>query len=63
MFRYLFGGAISTGDGESYINFLMAGIFIETAALTATTTVANSGSSVTKLPAHRRDQPQCHIAR
>jgi ABC-2 type transport system permease protein len=38
MFRYLFGGAIRTGSGESYINFLMAGIFIETAALTATTT-------------------------
>ncbi|CNE41043.1 multidrug ABC transporter permease [Mycobacterium tuberculosis] len=38
MFRYLFGGAISTGSEESYINFLMAGIFIETAALTATAT-------------------------
>jgi ABC-2 type transport system permease protein len=38
MFRYLFGGAIDTGDGESYINFLMAGIFVETSALTATTT-------------------------
>jgi ABC-2 type transport system permease protein len=38
MFRYLFGGAIRTGDGQSYINFLMAGIFIETAALTATAT-------------------------
>jgi ABC-2 type transport system permease protein len=38
MFRFLFGGAITTGNGESYINFLMAGIFIETAALTATTT-------------------------
>ena len=38
MFRYLLGGAISTGSNESYINFLMAGIFIETAALTATTT-------------------------
>jgi len=38
LFRYLFGGAISTGSSVSYINFLMAGIFIETAALTATTT-------------------------
>lgn len=38
MFRYLFGGAITTGSNESYINFLMAGIFIETAALTATST-------------------------
>lgn len=38
MFRYLLGGAIDTGTHESYINFLMAGIFIETAALTATST-------------------------
>jgi len=38
LFRYLFGGAISTGSHESYINFLMAGVFIETAALTAVTT-------------------------
>lgn len=38
LFRYLFGGAINTDDGQSYINFLMAGIFIETSALTATTT-------------------------
>ena len=38
LFRYMFGGAIDTGSGESYINFLMAGIFIETAALTATST-------------------------
>ncbi|MFD0634915.1 ABC transporter permease [Catenulispora yoronensis] len=38
MFRYLFGGAISTGSKESYINFLMAGILIETAALSATAT-------------------------
>jgi ABC-2 type transport system permease protein len=37
MFRYLFGGAINTGS-ESYVDYLMAGIFIETAALTATTT-------------------------
>ena len=41
MFRYLFGGAIDTGVGESYINFLMAGIFVETAALTATTTATS----------------------
>lgn len=38
MFRFLFGGAIQTGSNESYINFLMAGVFIEAAALTATTT-------------------------
>jgi ABC-2 type transport system permease protein len=38
MFKYLFGGAINTGEHESYINFVIAGIFIENAALTAVTT-------------------------
>lgn len=38
LFRYFIGGAIRTGSSDTYINFLMAGIFIETAALTATTT-------------------------
>lgn len=37
LFRYVFGGAIQTG-GTSYINFLMAGIFVQTAAFGATTT-------------------------
>ncbi len=37
LFRYVFGGAIETG-GVSYINFLMAGIFVQTAAFGATTT-------------------------
>lgn len=31
LFRYVFGGAIETG-GISYVNFLMAGIFVQTAA-------------------------------
>lgn len=31
LFRYVFGGAIDVG-GESYVNFLMAGIFIQTVA-------------------------------
>jgi len=38
MFKYLFGGAISTGGSENYISFVIAGIFIENAALTAVTT-------------------------
>src|SRR5262245_44793782 len=37
LFRYIFGGAINTGD-TSYVNFLMAGILIQTAAFGATTT-------------------------
>ncbi|MGH7930099.1 MAG: ABC transporter permease, partial [Candidatus Binatia bacterium] len=36
LFLYVFGGAINTGT--SYINFLMAGILIQTAAFGATTT-------------------------
>ena len=37
LFRYVFGGAIDTGD-ISYINFLMAGILVQTAAFGASTT-------------------------
>ena len=40
-FRYFFGGAVRTGGSESYINFLMAGIFIETAAISSTTTATS----------------------
>lgn len=38
MFKFLFGGAINTGDHQSYINFVIAGVCIENAALTAITT-------------------------
>jgi ABC-2 type transport system permease protein/oleandomycin transport system permease protein len=34
LFRYVFGGAIDTGD-TSYVNFLMAGIFVQTACFAA----------------------------
>ena len=37
LFRYVFGGAIDTGD-ESYINFLMAGIFVQTVSFGAVST-------------------------
>lgn len=37
LFGYVFGGAIETG-GENYINFLVAGILVQTAAFGATTT-------------------------
>jgi ABC transporter DrrB family efflux protein len=36
LFRYVFGGAISTGT--SYINFLMAGIFVQTVTFGASVT-------------------------
>lgn len=37
LFRYVFGGAINTG-GDSYINFLMAGIFVQTVSFGASLT-------------------------
>lgn len=37
LFVYVFGGAINTG-GSSYINFLIAGIIVQTAAFGSTTT-------------------------
>lgn len=37
LFRYIFGGAIDTG-GPSYVNFLMAGILVQTAAFGSTYT-------------------------
>ncbi len=36
LFRYVFGGAIHPGGGVSYVNFLMAGIFVQTVAFGAT---------------------------
>jgi ABC-2 type transport system permease protein len=38
LFRYLLGGAINT-DGMSYINYVIAGLFVITAAFNSTTTV------------------------
>lgn len=40
LFRYVFGGAINTGQ-TSYVNFLVAGILIQMAAFGATTTAIN----------------------
>ena len=37
LFRYVFGGAIDVG-GVSYVNYLMAGIFVQTVAFGAVTT-------------------------
>lgn len=37
LFRYVFGGAIETG-GTTYVNYLVAGILIQTVAFGATTT-------------------------
>ncbi|MEK6820847.1 MAG: ABC transporter permease, partial [archaeon] len=40
LFRYTFGGAIDTGD-TTYVNFLIAGILVQTAAFGASTTTIN----------------------
>lgn len=45
LFRYVFGGAIDTG-GTSYVNFLVAGILIQTAAFGATTTSLSVATDV-----------------
>jgi ABC transporter DrrB family efflux protein len=35
LFRYVFGGAIHVGGGVPYVNYLMAGIFVQTVAFGA----------------------------
>jgi ABC transporter DrrB family efflux protein len=42
LFRYVFGGAINVG-GTTYVNFLMAGIFVQTIAFGALTTAISLG--------------------
>ena len=37
LFRYVFGGAVDVG-GESYVNYLMAGIFVQTVAFGSVST-------------------------
>jgi ABC transporter DrrB family efflux protein len=38
LFRYVFGGAIKLPPGTSYVNFLMAGVFVQTVAFGSFTT-------------------------
>lgn len=45
LFRYVFGGAINTG-GVSYVNFLVAGILVQTAAFGALTTSMSVATDV-----------------
>jgi ABC-2 type transport system permease protein len=47
LFRYVFGGAIDTG-GTSYVNYLVAGILVQTAAFGATTTSLGVATDLTK---------------
>ena len=39
LFRYLLGGAIRTGDGESYINYVVAGLIVISSGFSLTSTV------------------------
>jgi ABC-2 type transport system permease protein len=48
LFRYFCCGAIRIGGPESYINFLMAGIFIETATISATTTATSVSADMAR---------------
>ena len=41
LFRYVFGGAIDVGN-TSYVNFLMAGIFVQTVAFGSMTSAGTS---------------------
>jgi ABC-2 type transport system permease protein len=45
MFRFVFGGAI-TVPGESYVNFLMPGIFIQTVAFGSVTTAVGMATDL-----------------
>lgn len=47
LFRYVFGGAINV-DGTSYVNYLMAGIFVQTVAFGATNTGVSLADDMTK---------------
>ncbi len=47
LFRYVFGGAIDVG-GTTYVNFLMAGIFVQTIAFGALTTAISLASDMEK---------------
>jgi len=47
LFRYVFGGAINTG-GVTYVNFLMAGIVVQTVAFGSLTTSLSVATDLTR---------------
>jgi ABC-2 type transport system permease protein/oleandomycin transport system permease protein len=47
LFRYVFGGAISTGP-ISYVNYLMAGIFVQTTGFASTSTGVGLAEDMSK---------------
>jgi ABC-2 type transport system permease protein/oleandomycin transport system permease protein len=46
LFRYVFGGAIGVPGGVSYVDFLMPGIFVQTAVFGATNTAIGLATDV-----------------
>lgn len=48
LFRYVFGGAINVGRGATYVNYLMAGIFVQTAAFGAFSTGIGLAEDLTR---------------
>ena len=62
LFRYVFGGAIDVG-GESYVNYLMAGIFVQTVAFGSVTTGIGLSEDLHKGLVDRfRSLPMAHSA-
>jgi ABC-type polysaccharide/polyol phosphate export permease len=62
LFRYVFGGAIDVG-GESYVNYLMAGIFVQTVAFGAVSTGIGLSDDLQKGLVDRfRSLPMAHSA-
>jgi ABC-2 type transport system permease protein/oleandomycin transport system permease protein len=63
LFRYVFGGAIKVGGGTSYVNFLMAGIFVQTVAFGALTTGVGLAEDLTQGLIDRfRSLPMARVA-
>ena len=62
LFRYVFGGAIDVG-GESYVNYLMAGIFVQTVSFGAVSTGIGLSDDLQKGLVDRfRSLPMAHSA-
>lgn len=63
LFRYVFGGAINVGPHTSYVNYLMAGIFVQTVAFGALTTGVGLAEDLTRGLIDRfRSLPMSHLA-
>lgn len=48
LFRYVFGGSISTGQPGGYVQLLMPGIFVQTVAFTLASTASGLAEDMTK---------------